>query len=168
MKANVVCPIIIAALLGSVAHAGEGVYVEAGVSPVKISGGGVSVTPDVAVARLGYDFTRNFSVEAFAAKSFRPGSLNGEDIDIDSAYGGYLKGRVEVWKGLELFAKAGYATIRLAAAGAGSASDSAFSYAAGVQYRFAGSFFGLLDYTSYYDKQGLRIAGPTLSVGVRF
>lgn len=168
MKSSVAYLTFMAALLSTAAYADSGFYGELGAAPLRISGGGVSFTPDVAIVRLGYDFTRNFGVEAIAATSFRSGSLYGADVRIDSAYGGYFKARVGVAKGLELFAKAGYVTTSLAVSGAGSASDSSFSYAAGAQYRFTKNVYGQADYSSFYDKQGLRIAGPSLSIGVRF
>ena len=155
-------------LLGPVAYAQQGTYVELGVAPVRISGGGASVTPDVVMARLGYDFNKNFSAELMAGTTFRSDSIGGVDFKVDSLLGAYLKARVEVARGLELFAKAGYVETRLSVSGAGSGSDSAFSYAAGAQYRFTKTVYGQLDYGSFYDQQGLRIAGPSLSVGVRF
>jgi hypothetical protein len=168
MKLQVAYLAIVTALLSTLAHADTGFYGELGVSPLRISGGGFSATPGVAIVRFGYDFTRNLGVEAIAATTFHAGSLSGVDIKVESAFGGYLKGRVELAKGLELFARAGYVTTSLAVSGAGSASDSSFSYAIGAQYRFTKTLYAQADYGSLYDHQGLRIAGPSLSFGMRF
>ena len=167
-----------AGLLGSVAHSEENnkMYLEVGYAHAKLESSGLpSVTPGVIAARFGYNFTKNFAAEAFLATG-----VSSKDIDvagipvsvkIDSAYGVYLKAKVEVGNGFELFAKPGYIHAKLKASAGGfsaSTSDDSFSWAIGGQYNFTDRMYGQLDYASYYDKQGDKVSGPSISIGWKF
>jgi Outer membrane protein beta-barrel domain len=168
MNIRVGIVIALTALAGSLAQADEHAYVELGLVPMKFSAGGGSLTPEVAVVRFGYEFTKNFATEVTAAGTVKSDSSGGVDFKVDKQWGAYLKGKVEVAQNCELFAKLGYLRTQLSASSVGSASDNSLSYAAGAQYHFNKTFYGQLDYASYYDKDGLSGRGPSISVGVRF
>ena len=167
---NIRMGLIVAAMVlaGSAAQADEGLYTEVGLVPMKFSAGGDSLTPDVAVLRLGYAMSKNFALEVTAATTVKADSSGAAEFKVDNAVGGYLKGMVEVARNLELFAKFGVVRTQLSASGLGSASEHSISYAAGLQYHFNKRFYGQVDYASYYDKDGLTARGPSLSLGVRF
>lgn len=164
MKVRIGMLIVATALVGPVAQAGGGVYWELGFVPMRFSGGGGSLTPDVAMLRIGYDFTKNFGAEVMTGTTVRSDS----GFKVNSALGVYLKGKAEVAKGLEVFAKLGAVRTQLSVSGIGSAHDNDFSYAAGAQYHFTKSVYGQVDYASYYNKGGLKATGPSLSIGVSF
>jgi len=168
MKMRIAC-LVAAVLMSSAVHAADSGYVDLGYSPLKFSGGGSSLTPDIALLHLGYNLTDHFSVEALAATTVKSASdAFGDELKVDSLFGGYLKARAELNKYFEVFAKAGVARTEISVTGGGAAHDSDFSYGVGARYHFARSVYAQLEYDSYYDKDGLRIAGPSLSVGVRF
>jgi hypothetical protein len=162
--------LIVAAMVlaGSAAQADEGLYTEIGLVPMRFSAGGDSLTPEVAVLRLGYAMSKNFALEATAATTVQADSSGRTEFKVDNALGGYLKGTIELARNLELFAKLGVVRTQLSAGGLGSASDHSVSYAAGLQYHFSKKFYGQIDYASYYDRDGLRATGPSLSLGIRF
>ena len=160
--------IVVGALAGSAAQADEHTYAELGVIPMRFSAGGGSLTPDVVVARVGFEVNRNFAVELTAATTARGDSAGGPEFKVDSAFGAYLKGMTEVARGLELFAKVGYIRMQVSASGLGSGGDNSLSYAAGAQYHFNKTLYAQIDYASYFDKDGLTATGPSISVGMRF
>lgn len=153
------------------AQADPGPYVELGYVWPKISGYGIGVTAGDAAVRVGYMVNANFGLEAIGATSVNSGSISGIDIKLKDVYGAYLKGQLDVSHGFELFAKVGWIHATLEASGFGdsaSSSDSGFSYGAGAQYHFNDKWYGQVDYMSYYDKDGSKIYGPSISVGYRF
>jgi hypothetical protein len=161
--------LIAAVLMSSAAHAADSGYADLGYAPLKFSGGGASLTPGVALLHVGYNITDYFSVEALAATTVKSAADGfGGELKVDSLFGGYLKARAELNKYFEVFGKAGVARTAISVTGGGSAHDSDFSYGIGARCHFAKSVYAQLEYDSYYDKDGLRIAGPSLSVGVRF
>ena len=170
MNMRIALFIVVAALAGSAAQADDNMYAEVGVVPMKFSVGGGSVTPTVAVARWGYDFTKNLGAEVTLATTLKGVTRNGETFKVDNAVGAYLKARTGVDAGgnVELFAKVGVVRTQLSVSDYGSASDNSFSYAAGLQYHFSKRFYGQIDYASYYSKDGLNATGPSLSFGVSF
>ncbi len=151
-------------------YAGQ-TYAEASYGWLKLSSDGFDVTTGDIIGRLGYEFTKNLGAEVFLASSMSGGKVNGVDVKVDSAYGGYLKGRVEASPGFELFAKLGWVDAKLKASIPGASvsdSNNSFSYGVGAQYTFSEKWYAQVDYMSYYDKGGDSIKGPSLGVGVRF
>jgi opacity protein-like surface antigen len=131
--------------------------------------GHISFDEGVLVARGGYLFNRNFAVEAMAAAGLSSGSINGVTLKVDSAYGVYLKGQVEVARNFELYARAGWARTTLSSnVVSGTGSDNSFSYGAGAQYLFNRNWYVQGEYTSLYDKDGITINGAAVGVGYRF
>lgn len=162
---------ITTALAGVGAQAEDNVYVEAGITQLTLSSGGFSVKPTNALVRVGYQFTKNFSAEALGATSVSSDTLMGASFKVDSAFGAYLKGQVQVAPGFELFARVGWVRATLTGSAPGislSSSDSSVSYGVGAQYLFTRNWYVQGDYASYYDKSGDTIKGPSLGVGYRF
>jgi len=146
-------------------------YLEAGLTQLTWSGGGLSVKPSNALVRAGFQFTKNFAAEVVGAASVSSDTVMGVSFKVDSAYGAYLKGQFEVAPKFELFARAGWLDATLSGSAGGisvSTSDSSFSYGVGAQYHFTKSWYVQGDYASYFDKSGDTIKGPSLSVGYRF
>ena len=144
-------------------------YVEFGYAAPKIGFAGYSATPGDIVVRGGYNFTKNFSAELFGAAGVASGNISGVTLKLDSAYGAYLKARVEATPHFELYARAGWLHATLSSnAVSGTGSDSSFSYGVGAQYLFTKNWYVQGDYTSFYDKDGVTIKGPSIGVGYRF
>lgn len=165
---------ISAALVSSVAYSQEDnkMYLEVGYARAKLEASGLfSENVGVGAVRFGYNFTPNFAAELFAAAGLDSADVGGVSVKVDSAYGFYLKGKVAVGSGVELFVKPGYVHARLKASAGGqsvSDSDDSFSWAVGGQYNFTDKVYGQIDYASYYDKSGLKVSGPSISVGFKF
>ncbi len=174
---------ISAALLASVAHSEENnkMYLEVGYAHTKFEEtGAFSANTGIAALRLGYNFTKNFAAEVIVAQGLDSATVDVDvpgfgivpaSIKVDSAYGFYLKGKVEVANGFELFAKPGYvhARVKISALGlSDSTSDDSFSWAVGGQYNFTDTVYGQIDYASYYDKNGDKVSGPSISIGFKF
>ena len=129
----------------------------------------LSFNQNTLVARAGFNFNRNFAVEAMGAVGLSSGSVNGVTLKVNSAFGVYLKGQVEVAPHFELYARAGMARTTLSTnVASGTGSDNSFSYGAGAQYLFNRNWYLQGEYTSLYDKDGVRINGPAIGVGCRF
>jgi len=162
------------ALLGSVAHSQETnqMYVEVAYAHTKLESSGLfSENVGVGLARFGYNFTPNFAGEVFLAAGLDSANVQGVDVKVDSAYGFYLKAKVDVGSGVELFAKPGYAHTKISASAFGlsaSSSDDSFTWAIGGQYNFTDTVYGQIDYASYYDKSGDQVSGPSISIGFKF
>jgi opacity protein-like surface antigen len=166
----------IAACLGScvagvvlAADAANSSYFEAGYAFPQLSGYGISFDQGELVARGGYNFNRNFGIEAMAAAGVSSGNINGVTLKVDSAYGAYLKAQFEAAPHFELYARAGWAHITLSSnVVSGTGGDSSFSYGAGLQYLCTKNWYVQGEYTSLYDKDGVTIKGPAIGVGYRF
>ena len=144
-------------------------YFEASYAFPQTSFSGLSFNQQELVVRGGYNFNRNFGVEAMGAAGISSGDIQGVTLKVDSAYGIYLKGQVEVAPHFELYARAGWAHITLSSnAVSGTGGDSSFSYGAGAQYLFNKNWYVQGEYTSLYDKDGVSIKGPAIGVGYRF
>ena len=183
IKSLAACLGLGAALVSASAYA-EGFYAELGYASVKVElsamGASASGTPSDAVLHVGYMFTKNFGAEILGTTSVSDAGVGGGKVKLDSAYGAYLKGQIEVAPSFELFARIGYVNGTIALSGGGqsaSTSDGAFSYAAGLQYAFTKNWYVQVDYAQYYNKTasaaGLGSAsitarGPSISVGYRF
>jgi outer membrane autotransporter protein len=144
-------------------------YFEANYAFPQISFSGLSFNQNQLVARGGYNFNRNFGIEAMAAAGISSGNINGVTLKVDSAYGAYLKAQFEAAPHFEVYARAGWAHITLSSnVVSGTGGDSSFSYGVGAQYLFTKNWYAQGEYTSLYDKEGVTIKGPAIGVGYRF
>lgn len=174
----------IAALLftAAAAHAQNGpvantapLYGELGYTWAKVTGGGASVKPGVLRGIIGYNVHPNLAVEGMVGVGVNDDSQNiaGTNVDgkVEHSLGLYLKPKVNVTPALELFARAGYASTRVkldSPVGSASSTKGDWSYGAGLTYSFGRATYAGLDYMRYYNKDGIKADGVTLSVGYRF
>lgn len=163
---------VLALTAGATAYAAEpqtSSYVEFGYAAPQIGFAGYTATPGDIVACGGFNFTKNFGVEVFGAAGVSSGNISGVTLKLDSAYGAYLKAQVEVARHFELYARAGWLHATLSSnAVSGTGNDSSISYGVGAQYLFTTNWYVQGDYTSFYDKDGVTIKGPSIGVGYRF
>jgi opacity protein-like surface antigen len=155
------------------------IYAEAAVVPLKISGGANSIKPLGARLTVGMNINTNLAVEGnyllTASKdSYRVVERN-VDVDVDvgvSGYGVYLKPKIEVANGTEIFGRVGYTSSKAKASVSNVSvtgdTVNSFSYGAGVQTEITKDWYAQADYMLYSKKDGVSVKGFGLSVGYRF
>jgi hypothetical protein len=149
---------------------GSGYYGEIGYTALSINDDGLTFKPKLARFTVGKAINENLSVEGMYAATVSKDRYQAADISA-SAYGIFLKPKMEVAKDTELFARVGLVKSEIKASVLGiSASDSGSdtSYGLGVQTKFTKDIFGQVDYMNYYSKNGITAKGFTVSVGTRF
>lgn len=159
-------------------------YGEVGITALSIKADELNHTfsPTLMKFTVGTQINPNLDVEGFYA-----GTLVSDDASmvIDSvkaqyklkasSYGVYLKPKTKLSNDVELFAKLGYATskVELSASfnqnsASASESKSRMSYGIGIKKEFTKDIFGVIDYTSYYKKDGISVNGFTFAIGSYF
>ena len=123
----------------------------------------------------GYEFHPNMAVEFIGLLSAKEGEIPVDGgilkVKIDNIWGVFLKPKVAVTPEVELFGRLGYArSQRSVSVDALSLSESGNSVAYGVGAAYAINKRVSLnfDYMSYYNRDDIRIQGPTLGVGIKF
>ena len=92
-------------------------------------------------------------------------------VKIDNIWGAFLKPKVAVTPEVELFGRLGYArSQRSVSVDALSFSESGNSvaYGVGASYAINKRVSLNFDYMSYYNRDNIRIQGPTLGLGIKF
>ena len=148
----------------------SGYYGEIGYTPISIGGDGVTFKPKLARFTVGKDIHENLSVEGMYGTTVSKDSIQGVDVSA-SAYGIFLKPKMELAKDTEVFARVGWVHSEIKgtwAGGSGSSSGSDAGYGLGIQTKFTKDVYGQLDYMNYYDKNGTTSKGFTVSIGARF
>lgn len=125
---------------------------------------------------VGYEVHPNLAVEAMLGLGAGSDSVTGGGetvkLKLEHSYGVYLKPKVRVAEGLELFGRVGYARTKLKAQAVGHGSetdsDNDVSYGLGMSYQFTKSIYGSVDYMHYYHQDDVKLEGFSLAVGYRF
>ena len=138
-------------------------------------GYGYSITPSVIAGRFGMKFTDRLAGELLLGTAARGDSTNVDGVSVNvkikNVVGLYLKGTLPVADKFSVFGRVGYTRAKIQGSALGvtvSDSDSGFSYGVGAQYDFTNQVYGMLDYMSYYDRNGTTIRGPAIGVGMKF
>lgn len=166
------------ALMSVAGSAGaQGFYGEVGYSALKLeSTAGVNTgefKPGALRGIVGYSLLENLAVEGMVAFGVKDSeiSLNGAGTgfrgDLDNSYGIFLKPRIKVAQGLEVFGRFGYLRSKVSGAGV-SASDSDLAYGVGLNYSINRVWSVNFDYLNYYDTGSDKASGLTLGVGFKF
>lgn len=120
----------------------------------------------------GWDLHKNLGVELMLAGGTADGTTeDGSKVKLKSAYGVFAKPKLALHEQLEVFGRLGWVKAKTRfsdATGSVSDSDSDLAWGIGATYKFTPNWSASLDYTSYYDKNSIRIDGIGLSVGYRF
>jgi opacity protein-like surface antigen len=123
----------------------------------------------------GYEAHPNMAVEFIGLLSARESTVTGDSgpikLKVDSVWGLFLKPKVAVSPEVELFGRLGYARTKIKlSADQGTVSDSgdSFAYGVGAAYAINKRVSLNLDYMSYYDRDHVRVQGPTLGLGIKF
>lgn len=149
-------------------------YGELGYTWIKAKEAGYELKPGVLRGIIGYEFSRFAAVEGMLGVGVQDDSVRfmGVDVtgEVERAFGVYVKPKFNVTRELEVFARLGYADVKVKASALGISatdSDSDFSYGVGASYTF-NRIYTALDYMVYHDKDGAKADGFTLSIGYRF
>lgn len=154
-----------------------GMYGEVGLTSVKVSSDGYSLTPRVLRGVVGYEVNPNFAIEGMVGFGVSDDTVTVSGFkvagEVDHMIGLFVKPKVAVSPDLELFARAGFVRTKVTASLSGfglSASDSQsdVSYGVGLAYSISKGTSLNLDYMSYYNKDGVKANGVTLGVGFKF
>jgi opacity protein-like surface antigen len=143
---------------------------------IKDSGDKIKTKPSAIRGLLGYELHPNLAVEGMLAFGLSDSdvSLNGRtvptvNIKIDSVTGIYLKPKMKLSDAFEVFARLGFADMKIKASAprySESGSESGSSYGAGLSYAITSNYSVSADYMNYIDKNGGKADGWT--VGLRF
>jgi len=158
-------------------------YVEAGYINLNLDVSGLGDDDlGVGMLKFGYNAHENLAIEVMAGTGFSDIKESGclydgfysycgsQKIELSNAFGIYLKPKVKLGDA-EIFARIGYTHAKLKTSGSlGSASDDDgdASFGAGVSYSFTKQVYGQIDYMRYYDRGGVELSGPSISIGYKF
>jgi len=153
-------------------------YVEAGYINLNLDVSGLGDDDfDVGMLKFGYNAHENLAIEVMAATGFS--DIKGsacyvycvsQKIELSNAFGLYLKPKVKLGDA-EIFARIGYTHAKLKASGDfinGSGDDGDVSFGAGASYSFTKQVYASIDYMRYYDRKGVELSGPSISIGYKF
>lgn len=146
-------------------------YGEVGYTALSLKDSGVDADLGVVRGIVGWNLHPNLALEVMLGTGVKDDKFQGVTLKLNRTYGVYLKPKYDFGNGFEVFARVGYADskLKLSYQGASaSTSDNDVSYGVGASYNFNNNMYGSLDYLSYYDKDGSKANGPTLSFGYRF
>ncbi len=172
----------IAGALAAPAAQAQSVYGEIGYSALsaslKVPVLGLSVKSEPAMARamIGVSPFAGLGVEGMIGTGVNDDRLRGRSefegainsrVKVNEFLGVYLASRLRLGP-VELFGRAGVAETKLRFEGLGSASGSDFSYGGGLRLLPTDRLTISADYMNYFNKDGVKIDGYTLSVGLKF
>ena len=151
------------------------VYVEGGLIYGRYSQPSGWFTSAIGNIKLGYQLNDNLAVEGMLANSisdttFYVGSTQ-VNARVSNAYGIYVKPSIPLQSNFNIFARIGFTHATISANtywGSGWASGTGLSYGAGAKYYPTDQAYIQLDYMSYYDKDGIQLTGPGMSLGINF
>lgn len=167
--------LVATAAVASAQTAAKEYYVEGGLVPMNVTGADLDVTPIAARVTLGKNINPNLAIEGFYALTAVKDSVTEQNVNVDigvSGYGVYLKPKIEVAKGTEVFGRIGYTSAKFTASSGRVSVDSdtinTLSYGAGVQTEINKDWYAQADYMLYSKKDGATAKGFGVSVGYRF
>ncbi|OWQ46022.1 hypothetical protein CDL60_15505 [Roseateles noduli] len=146
-------------------------YGEVGYSFITIDAGGPDLEPGLLRGIVGWNVHPYLAVEGLLATGVKDDNTDGVKTKVSNAYGFYLKPKYDFGNGIQVFGRLGYVHTKIKSSFGGlsaSGSDDDVSYGVGVSYAFSKQWYGALDYTSYYNKDGVKASGVTLGAGYRF
>ena len=153
----------------------KGFYAELGLAQAYYKESSVNFSNAMGTLKAGYNINRHIAAEVMAG-----GNLNSAgfyygttkvDAYVSGAYGAYGKISLPLSDAFSLFIKLGVTSATVSAStryGSGYSSNSDISYGGGAQFNFTPNVYGQFDYTSYYNKNGVSVVAPSVSVGYKF
>lgn len=161
----------------SLGASAQGLYGELGYTPLKLEGsvGGLGVTSKPSSARgiIGYELNDNLAVESMLSLGVRDSAVKvggfnlGGKAEVDNMIGVFVKPKVHVGEGLEVFGRLGATRAKLSI-GSENASDTSIAYGLGASYHINSQLSLNADYMTYHDKDDITLKGFTVGVGYKF
>jgi hypothetical protein len=157
----------------------EGTYVELGYGAMKYAEEGVSLKPTIGRAIVGRDVSENIAIEGMAAAGISSGDTTysgiGISLKLDNAVGFYVKPKLKINESLEVFGRAGLTHISGTATATGNRgslsldmSGSDTSFGIGAKVAISKTTYAVVDYMSYYSKNGVTVKGYTFGLGMAY
>lgn len=154
----------------------QGLYAEVGYSGLKAKANGFSVKPDGLRFMLGYEYNDYLAAEGMLGLGLNDDSVNTGPTtvtaELKNSYGLFVKPKLKLGNDFEVFARLGWARSKMSASStsgaSGSQSATDFAYGVGVSYQVNKSWSVNADYMNYFSKDGLKVNGYTLGVGMKF
>lgn len=149
-------------------------YGELGYSKVELRDSVNSSSPDhdVFTAIIGYRMHPNLSAEVLLGTGLGDKTSNGLETKIDYTTALILRPSYKFNEKFEAFARLGYGRSKLKASmagiGSGSATENSALYGVGANYYFTNQVYGQLNYTSFFDKDGVTGRGFGAAIGYKF
>jgi len=142
---------------------------------MKIESDSLEVTPVAARLTLGKNINNNLAVEGAYVFTASKDSVKIKNTNVDisvAGYGLYLKPKMEIAKGTEVFGRIGYSSAKLTASAGRISADSdtvnSLSYGAGVQTELNKDWYVQADYMVFAKKDGGTAKGLGIFAGYRF
>jgi opacity protein-like surface antigen len=156
-------------------------YGELGYTPVKFKatedGDTYKSSPNAVRGIVGYEIHPNLAIEGMLAFGMGsdnlsgPGVPSGTKLEVDNAYGLFLKPKTKLNEKLEVFGRLGYANVKYKISYLGRStneSDDSLSYGAGLSYAIASNISLNLDYVQYVKDDVSKSKGMTFGIGYNF
>jgi len=122
-------------------------------------------------AIIGYGVHENLAIEGMLAAGVKDDTVNGVKLELQHYYGLFVKPRVMLGSNVELFGRIGYGESKAKGSqNAVSSTDSSsdWAYGLGANYYFNKTTYGTLSYMRLSNKDGEKVNGLTLGVGMKF
>ena len=150
-------------------------YTEVGYTSVTYKEAGYTLKPSALRGIIGYEINPNFAAEAMLGFGVADSSvvIRGVNVNfsIGTMAGVYVKPKVSISDGVELFGRFGYAKSGGKASVSGyslTTSGTDTSYGGGMKIKMSNNTDAVIDYMSYYDKNGATATGITFGLGFKF
>ena len=171
------------ATLGAAAAAQAQVYVEGSVTSLttkELSQGiRYEAKPLTFSGLVGYNVHPNLGIEAYLAMGAgnaqvkENGTHYGEEINVKSAFGVFVKPKIVVDSDVELFARVGYLqnkfTTNLASPrNAATSTPGAMAYGVGINYHIDYRLYVTGSFMNFYNKEGFKVNGLSVGMGYKF
>lgn len=122
---------------------------------------------------LGWDLHPNVAAELMVNVGAGDDSIGpfGDKAKLKSNTAVFIKPKYALNSQFEVFGRLGWASTKLKISGPsniGTDSGNDFAWGLGASYKFSKQWYGSVDYTNFYDKDGASVDGVAVSVGYRF
>ena len=127
-------------------------------------GEGAEIEPTALVGKAGFFLVDQIAVEGRLGL----GATDDAGVEIDRMTGVYLSGHLPLGEQASLYALVGHSNVKVSDGGAGSESQSGFSYGFGVDLYPSEEFGVNLEYTQYLDETEVDLSAVSLGVKLHF
>ncbi|WAC72972.1 porin family protein [Roseateles sp. SL47] len=129
--------------------------------------------PTAIRAIAGWDAHQYLALELMVAGGASDDKFDGyiTTAKVKNSYGAFLKPKFALNEQFEVFGRLGWAKSKIQLSEPGTtltSNDSDVAWGLGATYKFNKQWYGSMDYTNYFDKDGVKVDGFAINVGYRF